>query len=306
MTKFGDHTRVEELTDQNVASEFEEELRALLTKYSQDDRIVNLVVMLTVNRANTVVDPEAMEESPYITMIKLNRKCPINWEPFFQVLQNYYMKKDPIFSPRLVMNMLRAFLSQYEQILERAGQLTKSGDDPTQLQIKARRQFDSTVSKLTSLVDIIIRDESQFSHFCDLFIQFITEGRKADPDITKIITQTEMHALLSPIYNLDENTPEFIEAREVLFQKFKEMHPAYSDRFADFCYCISNRFPYGLASCEVELDFLFETFVSYMNRNESKPVPTTTISTPSNRTVRMTESDMDKILSNFGSESQIH
>ena len=306
MDTFGKNTHAEFLNEQNVESEFEEELRALLTKYSHDERMVNLVVMLTVNRADTTANPDAMEESPYITLIKLNRRCPINWEPFFQVLQSYYMKKDPIISPRLIMNMLRAFLSQYEQMLTRTGQLTTSDSDPTQLQLKARRQFDNTVSKLTALVDIIIRDELQFTKFCDLFNQFITESRVTDSNITKNKTETELHTLLSPIYTLDENTPEFIEAREVLFQKFKEMHPTYSDRFADFCYCISNGFPYALASCEVELDFLFDTFVAYMNRNESKSVPTTTIATPSNRTMRMTESDMDKMLSNFETQTRFH
>lgn len=288
------------------ATEFEKELHAVVKKYSEDDRILNFIVIATTNR-NESEDPIAnMEESPYLAVFKMNRAIPLDWAAIFRIIQSIYMPKDPVISARLVLDMAKAFIDQFEHTLQQSKQFAEEPELDTPIQAKCRAQFKEGRDKLMILLDYSIHNDLEFSYMYKLFVKFVDQKRDTDPKVTRFITETEKHSFLAPIYELESTSPGFAAAKDRLFDLFVKRYPNHADRRQDFDHCIEFRFPYGLPSCQVDLGFILQLFAEYMDSKDPATKDSATFNTVTDKTVELTNDDMDKILSKVGSDSQTH
>ena len=288
------------------ATEFEKELHAVMKKYSDDDRVLNFIVIATINR-NESEDPIAnMEESPYLALFKMNRAIPLDWTAIFRIIQSIYMPKDPVMSARLVLDMAKAFIDQFEHTLQQSKQFAEEPELDTPIQAKCRAQFKDGRDKMMTLLDYSIHNELEFSYMYKLFVKFISTKRDTDPKVTRFITETEKHSFLAPIYDLEHTDPEFAAAKDRLFELFVKRYPNHADRRQDFDYCIEFRFPYGLPSCQVDLNFILQLFAEYMDSKDPETKASATFQTVTDKTVELSNDDMDKILSKVDSGSQTH
>lgn len=245
-------------------TDFEKELYTLLHKYTNDPKILNLLLMVSSDISELSRDSadnidEFADKPPvagsYFAMVKGNNSIPFNYEALFNIIYDNLFHNDPIQAVRVVYNSVSCFLEMFKKIG------VELLDDSQK--IAAKNEFTKVQAEILkihkSMIHNGILNKFGFNDFCRSYaIHIINRRNSGEEDVPPTLTE---EYLLLHNYLRSDNEQQRELSKEALLRTFEMFYNYAGDRSA-VEEAFNNNLPKGEFPFLIDPDDLFENMLA--------------------------------------------
>ena len=242
-------------------TDFEKELYTLLHKYTNDPKILNLLLMVSsdISELSSDNNDEFADKSPvagsYFAMVKGNNSIPFNYEALFNIIYDNLFHNDPIQAVRVVYNSVSCFLEMFKKIG------VELLDDSQK--IAAKNEFTKVQAEILkihkSMIHNGILNKFGFNDFCRSYaIHTINRRNSGEEDVPPTLTE---EYLLLHNYLRSDNEQQRELSKEALLRTFEMFYNYVGDRPA-IEEAFNNNLPKGEFPFLIDPDDLFENMLA--------------------------------------------